>query len=1268
MCAALAASCAPETSVEVGAFTVALRPDEPGASGPRFDVSDTVERYGTPGGNFLVHFTRSGRNGVPAADADGSGVPDFVEQVGAAYEAALAHYAARGFRRPLSDETVVAASNVDGRIDVYLVNFESGATGAFTRDACREGPDVCVGHIVQDNDFFGSGFPSRAEAISVLASHELFHAVQAAYDADQPAVFSEGTAVWATEDFDPSTSDFERFSFSYAADPSRSLAQVATGPVDPFTYGAAVFFRFLTEEVDPHLVRSLLEAVEDGARGVAEPTWIGALGDVLTADLGRSLGATWDTFVSWMLATGAQATAGFGFFGAETIAEPSAERVALPFRDDRVRMLRLSFRVYDVQPDARDEVVVEVVAPPARPTAAEGISIVAAAFRTGELPSLAIGAATAGPVTLDVRGARAVRVAIARAADDDGGSGRVPALCMGSRSEVLRCRATLMGDAADAGAADAGADAAVDAGSDLDAGVGDGDSSAVPPPPSSGCGCRAVGASAARAGGARSEGLASSSPSSGAAARAGSRTTELLSARGSGLPWLGLGLALAYACRARSRHRRLSSPHPRLHASTGGWPPAVCHLRPAAPSPCRSHRVAARLRTAYGVRRERWVLARGVGGRARRLPRMGRRRVPSGRHGLRQRRGRAFRRPARGSAPGGPRGRFACARHHRSEASRTRRFVAAILSWARTNEPGNAMKICPKCGLKYTDDKARCFVDGAGLQAMPDERIGQIIAGRYLIERKLGEGGMATVYRARHTLVDKPVAIKIMAPHLTKDASLRERFRREAKNAASLAHPNIVEILDTGDTDDGTAFLVMELLEGVSLADLIRQQGPLPAPRVAEIGIQIARGLARAHDFQVIHRDLKPDNIFLHRGPGGRTIVKLLDFGIARSLHDSRLTNAGELFGTPQYMAPERVTSIDAGPLADLYAVGCIFYEMLTGRVPFDAPQLPAILIKHMQETPPAPSSLVPGVPRQLEALVQRLMEKKPENRPVDAHQLIKELLPLVPAEVAADVAMPTPEVGVTRQAAATLPPTTLERWARRAAVFEQMIRRAYPTSAPPPELARALDELKAVIARINELRVAGLREQRKLEAMEQNARDARTRLGHAVDTLGVDLSQARQALQSARQEVTPYFDADARARAAYVAAHERLAKSGFAGGVTTPTAEAAQRFREVAEALDHWVLSSVAAEKARRWLESKEREVQDLEFQVQALRAQRERVERQYESERELIEQMLQANGREIASADQRLMALGSAIVEPLRLRASELGDLFAELESPAV
>ena len=232
------------------------------------------------------------------------------------------------------------------------------------------------------------------------------------------------------------------------------------------------------------------------------------------------------------------------------------------------------------------------------------------------------------------------------------------------------------------------------------------------------------------------------------------------------------------------------------------------------------------------------------------------------------------------------------------------------------------MKICPACALKYPDSEPRCFVDNSELRAMDDPRIGTLLAGRYQIESQLGEGGMAVVYRARSALVDRPVAVKIMNAALVRDASLKERFRREAKTSAAIAHPNIVEILDYGE-EEGVPYLVMELLDGMSLDKMIERQ-PLPIPMVATLGAQLARGLARAHDFSVIHRDLKPENVFVARMEGGKPLVKILDFGIARSLHDQRLTSAGQIFGTPQYMAPERVGSIDAGPAADLYA--CLLY------------------------------------------------------------------------------------------------------------------------------------------------------------------------------------------------------------------------------------------------------------------------------------------------------------------------------------------------------
>ncbi|MCC6646605.1 MAG: protein kinase, partial [Polyangiaceae bacterium] len=174
------------------------------------------------------------------------------------------------------------------------------------------------------------------------------------------------------------------------------------------------------------------------------------------------------------------------------------------------------------------------------------------------------------------------------------------------------------------------------------------------------------------------------------------------------------------------------------------------------------------------------------------------------------------------------------------------------------------MKSCPQCNLRYPDESTFCFVDGASLTSVADPRIGTTVGGRYVIEAVLGEGGMATVYRARHKLVDRLCAVKIMNPALARDKVVRERFRREAKQAQKLAHPNIIEIFDHGDTDDGTAFLVMELLLGESLADVVAR-GKVPLARAVPLMIQIARALARAHDFEVVHRDLKPENMFVGR-------------------------------------------------------------------------------------------------------------------------------------------------------------------------------------------------------------------------------------------------------------------------------------------------------------------------------------------------------------------------------------------------------------------
>ncbi|MFK7985134.1 MAG: serine/threonine protein kinase [Sandaracinaceae bacterium] len=581
------------------------------------------------------------------------------------------------------------------------------------------------------------------------------------------------------------------------------------------------------------------------------------------------------------------------------------------------------------------------------------------------------------------------------------------------------------------------------------------------------------------------------------------------------------------------------------------------------------------------------------------------------------------------------------------------------------------MKVCPSCGLKYSDDNDRCFIDKMELEDVPDPHIGKVLKGRYRIEEPLGEGGMAVVYRAQNTLVERPVAIKIMNANLASDVGLKERFRREAKNAASVAHPNIIDIHDHGETEDGTPFLVMEVLDGQPLDDIILQ-GPMAAEMVAVIGVQVAKGLARAHDFDVIHRDLKPENIFItYASDGSLSVPKLLDFGIARSMHDSRLTNAGEIFGTPQYMAPERVTSIDAGAPADLYALGVIFFEMVTGRLPFESDDLPGFFIKHLQDAPPRPRDLVPRIPAALEALILALLSKKPEERPVDAHAVVKLLEPLVP-----EGALPAP-TSTARKAsvrppasAPTLPPTTLERWAGRTALFDEMLRRAYPQGNAPHEQARALGEIREILSRINDLRSAGLKYQRELEQMEAAVQETRERLGHAVHTLAEDLSKARETLRDAQREVAPYFSAEETARETYKGAHEKWLFLGGGRLLEEPNEPAVQAARDTAETLDRWVLSRNAAAQAHRWVESKEREVSDLEFQVSALRAQLDRVESENEDSRAANEEGLRINGEELASLEARLTELGSTFVEPLR-PMRQLNDLFHRLQqqgTPAV
>lgn len=267
---------------------------------------------------------------------------------------------------------------------------------------------------------------------------------------------------------------------------------------------------------------------------------------------------------------------------------------------------------------------------------------------------------------------------------------------------------------------------------------------------------------------------------------------------------------------------------------------------------------------------------------------------------------------------------------------------------------------------------------------------GSLFEGKYKVGPLLGEGGMGQVYRATHVMMRKDVALKILHPTMGLRPEIVERFRREAESAARLAHRNIIQVLDFGRASDSTFYLVMEFVEGESLSRAMID-GPMNWRRVCRLGIQMLSALEEAHKAGVVHRDLKPDNIMLQLDAGGEESLKILDFGIAKLIESEggvQVTQAGMIFGTPSYISPEQAQGKNVTHKADLYAMGVILFQMLTGRLPFEAASPIDLLGKHIHEAPPRVRTLVPDVPAALETLILKTMSKKPDDRPQDAYEM----------------------------------------------------------------------------------------------------------------------------------------------------------------------------------------------------------------------------------------------------------------------------------------
>ena len=315
---------------------------------------------------------------------------------------------------------------------------------------------------------------------------------------------------------------------------------------------------------------------------------------------------------------------------------------------------------------------------------------------------------------------------------------------------------------------------------------------------------------------------------------------------------------------------------------------------------------------------------------------------------------------------------------------------------------------CPTCGKEYPADTLVCPLDNSVLQADPtvinsvpvDPLLGQTLDDKYRLEAKLGVGGMGTVYRARHLLIDRAVAVKVLNPRYGEDEAARERFRREARAAGRLQHANAVTVTDFGETPGGFVYIVMELLEGRTLREIIGKEAPVESARSVSIMLQASAAVGAAHDAGIIHRDLKPANIFVVQRSDAPVIVKVLDFGIAKLAVESSeeddsksLTQIGAMIGTPRYMSPEQCSGLPLTPAADVYSLGVILYEMLTGAAPFTGSSPLAIAMKHAADPPRGPREIVAAIPVSIEQVVLHALEKDPSNRPPNANAFRQELL-----------------------------------------------------------------------------------------------------------------------------------------------------------------------------------------------------------------------------------------------------------------------------------
>ena len=297
------------------------------------------------------------------------------------------------------------------------------------------------------------------------------------------------------------------------------------------------------------------------------------------------------------------------------------------------------------------------------------------------------------------------------------------------------------------------------------------------------------------------------------------------------------------------------------------------------------------------------------------------------------------------------------------------------------------LKLCPTCGTEYPANARFCDRDGTALRSQGGgaDLVGSIIAERYHVLKKLGEGGMGQVYLAEHVKMGRKSAVKVMNPGMVNDADAISRFNREAANASRINHPNVAGIYDFGETPEGLIYLAMEFIEGESLTSLVERNGALPPMRAANIAKQAADGLQVAHEMGIVHRDLKPDNIMIAKNRDGSDCVKVVDFGIAKAAgaENQKVTKTGLVVGTPEYMSPEQLAGDKLDGKSDIYSLALVAYNMLTGKLPFEGETAQESMIMRLTDDPRPLSVTKPDTswPAEVQAVMAKALQRKREDR-----------------------------------------------------------------------------------------------------------------------------------------------------------------------------------------------------------------------------------------------------------------------------------------------